>query len=270
MKKKLLTLVLSAVLCLGMSTTVLASPSTSQSASGAYATVGGQQVEIGVSSMLDVNEAQAEAMTAALYSKFENVDWSAMTEEEMIEFNNEVYTSFIQETIGVTVAGVELTDFVDLKNTTGADLSAGVSITFPATGISAGDSIIVIHLTDAGEWEHIPAVAGDGVITGTFTSLSPVYYFKVTGLEATGVAGGHTHSYAETVVEPTATTWGYTMYNCACGDNYVSDYVAPLGSTATATSPKTADSAMSAVVTMVALASVAGVVVVSRRKACVR
>ena len=33
-------------------------------------------------------------------------------------------------------------------------------------------------------------------------------------------SGEHTHSYVETVVEPTCTTKGYTLYKCACGDEY--------------------------------------------------
>ena len=35
----------------------------------------------------------------------------------------------------------------------------------------------------------------------------------------------HTHSYQPTVTEPTCTSMGYTVYTCACGDYYISDYV---------------------------------------------
>lgn len=271
MKKKILTAVLSMVLCLGMSTSVFAASSVTGSTQGSYATVNGQQIEVQVSEILSMNEVQKAKADNALFSKFNNVDWSAVeTEEEVEAISNEVYTEFIKETIGVTVSGVETMNIRDIKAPAGVDMSAGVPITFEAPGIAAGDNVIVIHLTDAGEWENIPAVAGDGVITGTFTSLSPVFYFEVTGVAAeTSGSEEHYHSYAAVVVEPTETTWGYTMYSCGCGYNYASEYVAPTGAVA-ATSPKTADSAMPAVAMLIAFVSVAGIAVVSRRKACVR
>ncbi len=33
-------------------------------------------------------------------------------------------------------------------------------------------------------------------------------------------SGEHTHSFIETVIEPTCTTKGYTLYKCACGEEY--------------------------------------------------
>ena len=39
----------------------------------------------------------------------------------------------------------------------------------------------------------------------------------------------HVHSYSETVVEPTCTTRGYTLHECACGDSYIDGYVELLG-----------------------------------------
>lgn len=271
MKKKILTAVLSMVLCLGMSTSVFAASSVTGSTQGAYATVNGQQIEVQYSVALSLNEVQSEKVDKALVVKFDNVDWSAVkTEEEAEAIYSEIYAGFIKETIGVTVPGVETMNIREIKAPAGLDMSAGVPITFETPEIVAGDNVIVIHLTDAGEWENIPAVAGNGVITGTFTSLSPVFYFKVTGVaaEASG-SEEHYHSYAAVVVEPTETTWGYTMYSCECGYNYASEYVAPTGAVA-ATSPKTADSAMPALAMMIAFVSVAGIAVVSRRKACVR
>jgi len=40
---------------------------------------------------------------------------------------------------------------------------------------------------------------------------------------------GHTHSYTETVVEPTCTEQGYTLYECSCGHSYEDDIVDALG-----------------------------------------
>lgn len=268
MKKKLLTAVLSMVLCLGMSVTAFAAPSVNTSASDAYATVNGQQIELSISSDYSFNEAQANTVTETLLNKFEG-DWQTLSDEEYEAQSERVFKEFILEQTGISATGIQISNIIDITNVAGVDLTAGVPITFRAAGVSTGDLVVVLHLTEAGQWENIPAVAGDGVITGTFTSLSPVFYAKITTATASDT---HTHSYAETVVAPTETTWGYTMYTCACGENYVSDYVAPLNgaATETATSPKTADSAMPAVAAMVALVAVAGVVVVSKRKVCVR
>lgn len=66
MKKKLLSAVLSMVLCLGMSTAVYASPSTSVPTPDAYVTVNGQQVEISISAEFTFNTAQADTVEKTL------------------------------------------------------------------------------------------------------------------------------------------------------------------------------------------------------------
>ena len=39
----------------------------------------------------------------------------------------------------------------------------------------------------------------------------------------------HTHSYTESIVEPTCTEEGYTLPQCACGASYKTDFVSALG-----------------------------------------
>ena len=39
----------------------------------------------------------------------------------------------------------------------------------------------------------------------------------------------HTHTYEETVVEPTCTTGGYTLHKCACGDEYKTNNISATG-----------------------------------------
>lgn len=50
------------------------------------------------------------------------------------------------------------------------------------------------------------------------------------GLSACG-SSGHTHSYTETVVDPTCTEQGYTLHSCSCGNSYQDTYTAALGHT---------------------------------------
>jgi len=42
-------------------------------------------------------------------------------------------------------------------------------------------------------------------------------------------SGEHTHSYIETVVEPTCTEKGYTLHKCECGDEYKDNETEALG-----------------------------------------
>lgn len=43
----------------------------------------------------------------------------------------------------------------------------------------------------------------------------------------TDVKPAHTHSYTETVTQPTCKDKGYTTYTCSCGDTYVDNYTEP-------------------------------------------
>lgn len=55
-------------------------------------------------------------------------------------------------------------------------LAAGqaVDIPFAVPSLKAGQVAIVLHYNSAGEWEVVPSVTANGVVTATFTSLSPV------------------------------------------------------------------------------------------------
>ena len=49
--------------------------------------------------------------------------------------------------------------------------------------MTSADQIVVLHVKNDGTIECVPATAGDGCITATFTSLSPVAWFKVSNAE---------------------------------------------------------------------------------------
>ena len=42
-------------------------------------------------------------------------------------------------------------------------------------------------------------------------------------------SGGHTHTFVETVIEPTCTEKGYTLHKCACGYEFLDNLTAALG-----------------------------------------
>ena len=92
---------------------------------------------------------------------------------------------------------------LELTVPSGTDISSGIQITFAdsniATNVKKGDTIVVLHIKQDGTIEYIPATAGDGNITATFTSLSPIAWFKV---ETANVATSTTTSSDTTKVSP--------------------------------------------------------------------
>ena len=55
-------------------------------------------------------------------------------------------------------------------------LAAGqaVTLSFVVPGLKASQRAVVLHFSDREAWEAVPSVAGEGYVTATFTSLSPV------------------------------------------------------------------------------------------------
>lgn len=78
---------------------------------------------------------------------------------------------------------------LDITEKNGVDISGGTQVTFTddkiAANVTSKDTVIVLHVKHDGTIERVSAVAGDGTITATFTSLSPVAWFKVSNAEKT-------------------------------------------------------------------------------------
>lgn len=119
--------------------------------------------------------------------------------EEQHAINNLVYwVEHLSDAVGamkqyapaMKVSKVLAAGTLDLAIEGGVDISKGAKITFTdaniAEQVKSGDKVIVLHVKHDGTIEYLPAVAGDGTITATFTSLSPVAWYKV---EANGSAG---------------------------------------------------------------------------------
>lgn len=47
-------------------------------------------------------------------------------------------------------------------------------ITLAVSGVVAGQNVAVLHQQHNGVWERVPSTTGNGTVTATFTSLSPV------------------------------------------------------------------------------------------------
>ncbi|MDE7435747.1 MAG: LPXTG cell wall anchor domain-containing protein [Lachnospiraceae bacterium] len=71
--------------------------------------------------------------------------------------------------------GEDVLTFADV-NLEGATASEAnpITVTFLVEGVKAGHDISVIHKKADGTWETLTGTAGDGTVTATFTSFSPI------------------------------------------------------------------------------------------------
>lgn len=73
-------------------------------------------------------------------------------------------------------AYVEGMTVVDVKDVTvNSDAVFPVTLTFDVPGVTASSKVAFLHY-DGSAWEVVDAKAGDGTMTGTFESLSPVAF----------------------------------------------------------------------------------------------
>lgn len=137
------------------------------------AAVGEQQVPVSVTS---IQNSEVPAVQAAIDNV---VSWTSQVATKPAE----VAKVLNQYAPSMKVSGVTAGGTLDLAIPVGFDISTGAKITFSDDNISAnvksGDKVVVLHIKHDGSIEYIPAEAGDGTITATFTSLSPVAWFKV-------------------------------------------------------------------------------------------
>lgn len=258
MKKRLLTLMAAMVLTLSMGMTAFATPSVNVDedttpenpnqpvvddtpdqegfATSATTTIGGTTVTLDFTWQLLNIYANATEVQQKELEKY----W----DEESAEAKD-AYIKTLFETVTGYTASADAQNAPFLKDFFGLELPAGV--TMPAEGIDitinapyakAGDDVwFMLHLKDDGTWEYIKTTAGNGTLTGRFTSLSPVYVIGAPGAKAPAAAG---------TTGTTTTTDTKT---------------APA-----TTAPKTGENAGVYAAGMIALLSAAGIVVYTKRQ----
>lgn len=94
---------------------------------------------------------------------------------EYAEAVNEIKTTEgLQTVLGdAYVEGMEVVDAMDVSVPEGTSMP--VTITFDVPGVGPDTKVAVLHFNGS-EWEVVEATVGDGTITATFTSLSPVAF----------------------------------------------------------------------------------------------
>lgn len=166
MKKRLMALICVALLTVGMTMTVAAAPS--PAASG---------VVTAIEKAVDKNNAAitVTGADAVLVAEDLSADQYAT---EMAYIKN---VDNLKKELGTAYKdGMAIIDTKNVKVVGEASLIAWpVTVTFTAKSIKATDDVVMLHynVTDS-KWEVIKATAGDGTITGTFNSLSPVVFVK--------------------------------------------------------------------------------------------
>ena len=87
------------------------------------------------------------------------------------------------------VEGMKVVDVMDVSVPAGTVFP--VDITFSVPGVTADSNVAVLHYNGSA-WEVVPSSAGNGSVTGTFESLSPVAIVADTAEAGTGAASPKT------------------------------------------------------------------------------
>lgn len=105
-------------------------------------------------------------------------------------------------------------------------LAAKIIAGITAAAIAAGGVGLAINHSQNDPTEPTSAVVPSGTIdpSGPATTSQPSGTTQTTAPNET-----HEHTYAETVVEPTCTEQGYSIFTCQCGESYQGEFVAAWG-----------------------------------------
>lgn len=136
-----------------------------------------------------------------------------------------------------------------------------VTITFLIAGIKEGEPLSVLHKKDDGSWETLPGTTGNGTVTVTFTSLSPVAFVRTTILAQ------------ETTTSTSEETYSPGSYDKYLTNDNTSAVAENGGETTdaatTVVSPKTGEDGVSGfVIPMLAICAVAFAFVNRKKIAC--
>ena len=177
MRRKLMALVSAVVLAAATVTTAFAAPSV---------TVSG--VVSGIQSATDKSGNEVAI-------KVENVSETNFTAEETTaveEIKSIDKVKEVMEAAGVTFE--EGMQVVDIKNVIAPEgTEFPVTITFKVAGVTANSRVAVLHFDTAkGAWEVVESKAGEGTITATFNSLSPVAFVVDKDTAANGATSPQT------------------------------------------------------------------------------
>lgn len=139
-------LVLALAACVGMTVFAEPSPSASTAITGAAA--------------VDANGNTAEVIVSELPEEYADAAAAIQTEETLREVMGDDFNE-----------NMVVVDVVDV--TTEGDVAFPLDITFEVAGVTSSTNAQVLHYVDE-QWQKEPTTVGEGTVTATFESLSPV------------------------------------------------------------------------------------------------
>ena len=115
-------------------------------------------------------------------------DLPADMQEEVDGISTEAGMKDVLASVGVTYEeGMQVVDIQEAH--TIGDVKFPVTIIFQVAGVTPSSKVVLLHYIN-GAWENIPATPGNGTVTGTFNSLSPVAFVVKKAEAASTVPGG--------------------------------------------------------------------------------
>ena len=179
--KKVVALLMAAVLTVGMTVTAFAAPSPS---------------------------ANADIVTAA-----KDADGNAVDLSDIIVSEN--YDAAEQSAVDAIKADSQAVLASVVGQSTAANVKFPVTLTFKIAGVTASSKVIVLHYYD-GSWHQENPTVGDGTVTVTFDRLSPVAFYvqnaNGSGNGGNGGNGANGNGSGSQVVSPKTGSSPVMMY----------------------------------------------------------
>lgn len=157
--KKSIAALLVAVLVLSVGTPVLASsPSSSNTNTSTQASAAAQQEAEALASGVEAESVVVNGQSVDV--KISSASPATVSEAKKVAEINLPASATVLKVVEVSLP-------VDFEK---------ITLTFNVSGVVAGQSVTVLHMLPDHNWEILPATAGNGTVTATFTSLSPVAF----------------------------------------------------------------------------------------------
>lgn len=162
--KKILAVVCSAVLTIGMAVTAFAQPSVT--ASG---------VVTGINKVVD---ADGNVVTGGIAIDKIETAYPELTDAQRKDVDAIKTVEKLKEVLGSKYEdGMTVIDMKNVYVYGNANVKFPITITFDAIGITASSKVQVLHYNvSTSQWEVLESSAGEKTITATFSSLSPVAF----------------------------------------------------------------------------------------------
>ena len=258
MKKRLFALVAAVVMTLSIGMPTMAAPSPTvddtpsddlagQFVESATAIINGQVVQLDFTFRMyniiqEANEAQLEQLK---YYVLVDLDTQRVRSKELFE-----------KVMGYRNEEVSWNDYCGLSLPEGYTMPAeGVEVTLNAPYAGKGDyTYYIFHCKEDGTWEYIPTTEGNGTLSGRFTSFSPVFIMRVPKANVTETPSGSTETTKPVTAKDVAVASAQNVTTTATKT----------------TAPKTGEFTGIYVAGMLAVLSMAGIVVYVKREKVVR